>query len=737
MKSAYKASRGAAEIAFTTSPSQTFRNRCPICKASAAEPMLKVSDTPLQRRDLHMSRCLHCGTGYFTEEHPVLGYDNEDFESDYWYNYVQNGAGITAMLEPLLAIDRSRSGKLLDVGCGFGFIPHIWSECGFGDSVGLEVSRYGREGRDKLGIRLIPKYYADATEIHGERFDYVYSSEVIEHVEDPAAFVREISQALADNGILVLTTPSVTILKEDSSAVEVLATLSPDFHFFVSSAAGLRDLLHDCGFEHVVVRDLGHRLFAWASHQTLPALKEGFGDWDLYIGYLERLAGNEDPHVAGGALYRSFKDCVNLGRFDDARRIYPRFAELAKQAYGIDFDHPDAAPATHRAPEDAFDYARFPAWTGSAFYHVGKFENLNGVSMDRLTKLFTAATTEMTREIEQGKQFAGEAAHFLPMARMEVARLQSAQHTDQHDTPPDQMPAYIQREVGSLTGRDVCLLAIYAPDGKVSAATGRYIECLHAAGFTTIACLAVNDIAAPVDMTNLNSANGIFVRKNAGMDFAMWAAVLRCHPDAWNAARLVFTNDSVLVLPNLFPAFAADLRAVETPVVGLTEGLEPQHHFQSYFFMLQGDALRDARVQKFWSGVRLIEDKWELIKTYEIKLLQMFQEEFQLPVAVLYSFNRLFPRGNEEALRRHNVSISCWEYLIHVGMPFVKAELIRANPFRMAIEHWRVLVAENGADVADIETHIGVPRPTLAKNPKKKRIKKRHRLLAALGFRRH
>lgn len=699
--------------------------------------MLKVSDTPLQQRDLHMARCLHCDTGYFTDEHPVIGYDNQEFEPNYWYNYVQSGAGITEMLQPLLAIDRPRGGKLLDVGCGFGFIPHIWEDCGFGESVGLEVSRYGREGREKLGIRLIPKFYADATEIHGERFDYVYSSEVIEHVEDPAAFVREISQALADDGILVLTTPSATILKEDSSAVEVLATLSPEFHFFVSSAAGLKELLQSCGFEHVVVRDLGHRLFAWASHQALPALKEGFDDWDLYIDYLERLTGNEDPHVAGGALYRSFKDCVTLGRLDDARRIYPRFAELAKQTYGIDFEHPDAAPANYRSPEDAFDYARFPAWTGSAFYHIGKYEKLKGASMDRQAKLFTAATMEMAREIEQSKKFSREAAHFLPMARMEVARIQSGRHADQHGTPADQLPTYIQREVGPLAGRDVCLLAIYAPDGKVSAATGRYIECLHAAGFTTIACLAVNDTAAPVDMTNLSAASGIFVRKNGGMDFAMWAAVLRCHPDAWNAARLVFTNDSVLVLPDLFPAFVAELRAVETPVVGLTEGLKPQHHFQSYFFMLQGEALRDPRVHEFWFSVRVIEGKWELIKTYEVKLLEMFSESFQLPVTVLYSIARLFPGGDAEALSRHNLSLSYWEYLIHVGMPFVKAELIRVNPFRMAIEHWRVLAAENGADVADIEAHIGVPRPTLAQKSKKKPGKKRQRLLAALGLRRH
>jgi 2-polyprenyl-6-hydroxyphenyl methylase/3-demethylubiquinone-9 3-methyltransferase len=48
--------------------------------------------------------------------------------------------------------------------------------------------------------------------VTGERFDLVSSLEVIEHVADTAAFVHGLAGALADDGLLVLSTPNRTPL---------------------------------------------------------------------------------------------------------------------------------------------------------------------------------------------------------------------------------------------------------------------------------------------------------------------------------------------------------------------------------------------------------------------------------------------------------------------------------------------------------------------------------------------
>ena len=317
-----------------------------------------------------MSACQECKTGYFTDENPVTRYDSENFEPNYWINYVQNGAGITAMLEPLLAIDRPRRGSLLDIGCGFGFVPHFWKTSSFGKAVGLEMSRYGKIGSEKLGIDIIPLYYSEAEDLKNQKFEYVFSSEVIEHVESPEAFVKEISQALSDDGILVLTTPSSSALTKAENYIETLAIFSPAFHFFVSSRDGLENLLRRCGFDNVVVRDTGNRLFAWASRQALPGITEGFSDWPAYLSYLDTLCEIDDPHIASGALYRATKDLFNLGYFEKADQYFERFTAIAKDDFGINFDDIENS-SQWRLSRTEIENEKYPSWMGTSILYAG------------------------------------------------------------------------------------------------------------------------------------------------------------------------------------------------------------------------------------------------------------------------------------------------------------------------------------------------------------------------------
>jgi len=94
------------KISFTNNIVKAARQQCPICGSANKRPLLTIQDVSLVPGSLNMSTCEKCGTGYFTDENPVVGYDFDGFNQDYWFNYVQNGAGISAMLEPLLAVDR-------------------------------------------------------------------------------------------------------------------------------------------------------------------------------------------------------------------------------------------------------------------------------------------------------------------------------------------------------------------------------------------------------------------------------------------------------------------------------------------------------------------------------------------------------------------------------------------------------------------------------------------------------
>jgi SAM-dependent methyltransferase len=697
-------------IAFDRAGSVPGARPCPVCRSRAADALLTVAETPFRSGTLPLVRCQSCGSAWFDDPDPVIGYDAEGFEATYWLNYVQNGAGISAMIEPLLAVGRPRRGRLLDVGCGFGFVPHFWQSCGFGPAIGLESTVYGAAGAERLGVRIIPRHYAEAAELHGEAFDYVYSGEVLEHVEDPAAFLAEVTAALAEDGILVLTTPSASILRADAPAMEVLAALSPGFHYFVASRRGLEALVRGCGLPHVLVRDLGHRLVVWASRRSLPPIREGFDDWPLYLDYLEGLSANPDPHVAGGALFRLVKDGFNLGRFDVAERAYPRFAGLAHAQYGIDF-HDIAASAAWRRRRHRGDGATHPSWMGCGLYYAGRMEGRLGAPPVRRQALFAAAIETMHAEIALFAQFAGEAEHFLPFARRGHAEATAALAAA---TPglPDPNQAYVLQHPGEIAGRDLCLMAIYAPDGRVTAASASYVDLLARHGCTVVACLAVEDATAEVDLGPLADAAGIVVRRNGGMDFACWAAALRLMPEAWGARRLVFTNDSVTPLPDLFGAFAARLRAETADYVALTESHQVRHHTQSFFFLFQGAALAEPRLRAFWTGLPMLTRKRDVIEDYEVGMLARVTEDWGLSASILYPFETLFPGVPLEMLEPINVCHAYWEHLVHSGMPFVKIELLRDNPERMNILHWRALLARHGADPDRVAAHMAVRRAT-------------------------
>lgn len=98
----------------------------------------------------------------------------------------------------------------LDVGCGAGLLCEPLARLGAsvtGVDAAAEAIAVARAHARGLAI----DYLAGGIEqVAGNRFDLVTSMEVIEHVTDPAAFVRGLAGALAPGGLLVLSTPNRT-----------------------------------------------------------------------------------------------------------------------------------------------------------------------------------------------------------------------------------------------------------------------------------------------------------------------------------------------------------------------------------------------------------------------------------------------------------------------------------------------------------------------------------------------
>lgn len=136
----------------------------------------------------------------------------------------------------------------VDVGCATGMLLE-WAKMNGWSEQGVEVCRPAAEyGRRQRGVNIFIGALKDAR-LQDESVDVVHCSHLIEHLNDPAEFVREVGRILKPDGVFIATTPNIDGFQARLFKTEWRSLIAD--HLFLFSTRTLRRLLESNGFRVV------------------------------------------------------------------------------------------------------------------------------------------------------------------------------------------------------------------------------------------------------------------------------------------------------------------------------------------------------------------------------------------------------------------------------------------------------------------------------------------------------
>ncbi len=145
--------------------------------------------------------------------------DIREYYEHYWNNpeayYDPTTPQRKALLKTHAGALLARPGaRVIDVGCGRGEFCAFFKELG-AQAEGIDISQTGIEYARKQhpGVTFHAGLVEGLLPASKGQFDLVFTSEVIEHLFDPASFLAACNQLLKPGGTLVLTTPYHGLVK--------------------------------------------------------------------------------------------------------------------------------------------------------------------------------------------------------------------------------------------------------------------------------------------------------------------------------------------------------------------------------------------------------------------------------------------------------------------------------------------------------------------------------------------
>jgi SAM-dependent methyltransferase len=235
--------------------------KCPACGSAGAKPIYKV-DT------FQIVKCKSCKFAYLQNPPDSEKLYDQYYDRDYKdpENYRCNSSD--PQLAELWSINTRRvsevkrmkpEGKLLDVGCGYGFFMKSAVLQGF-DVFGIDISDKAVEYAGKFLKLPASTMTIDELNGSGRKFQIITFWHVLEHYPDPYRALEKVRNLLTEDGTCIIEVPNLRSLKFILSRNKWKGGNHPLYHrsFFTSST--LRRALNETGFSGVARLNISYSI---------------------------------------------------------------------------------------------------------------------------------------------------------------------------------------------------------------------------------------------------------------------------------------------------------------------------------------------------------------------------------------------------------------------------------------------------------------------------------------------
>lgn len=181
------------------------RKRCPVCSQTAVRHTWKRKFDRDEKYYLY--HCHACEVQFWE---PMRNPGSEWYEERKYSPYRAVSGRLGVKFELFLKSGPLTEGRILDIGCSSGSFLKACQDMGF-DVTGIDFNRQAVQDARRLhGLKNV---YALSLEQYrrehpADRFEAVSFFEVLEHQDDPAAFIGSVAGMLVRGGYVVLSVPN-------------------------------------------------------------------------------------------------------------------------------------------------------------------------------------------------------------------------------------------------------------------------------------------------------------------------------------------------------------------------------------------------------------------------------------------------------------------------------------------------------------------------------------------------